>query len=78
MEFITEKFRTSFEGQKTYLTAMLALLIAVLGLATGETSLIDTLDMVLIALGLGSLRAGVTTEAKRAAAATETPSTVVN
>lgn len=75
---IAEKFRTFLEGKKTYLTAAIALLIAVLGFATGETSLIDTLDMVLIALGLGSLRAGVTTEAKRAAIAAETPSTVVN
>lgn len=59
-----ESIRTLLQGKKTYLVAALLILTALLGFIDGA-SLADTIDQILIALGLGSLRAGVTTEAAK-------------
>lgn len=59
-----EKFRTTLQGAKTYLTAAAAVLTALAGFAVGEIDLVGLVTAVFGALGLASLRAGITTEAK--------------
>lgn len=62
-----EAFRKFLEGHKTYLTAATVLLGALLAFATGEIDIVGLFAAVLNALGLASLRAGITTEAKKVA-----------
>lgn len=59
-----ETFRNFLSGYKTYLTAAAAVLTALAGFAIGEIDLVGLVTAVFGALGLASLRAGITTEAK--------------
>lgn len=46
-------------GKKTYITAVLMILTAVANYLTGDAGLSDTINQVLLAFGMGFLRAGV-------------------
>lgn len=54
-----ETVRALLRGRKTYLVAAIAILSALLSWASGDASLFDAADTILLALGIGSLRAGV-------------------
>lgn len=60
-----ERFRTFLAGYKTYLTAASAVLLALVGYASGEIGVVELFEAFVAAAGLASLRAGITTEAKR-------------
>ena len=62
-----ESFRTFLAGYKTYLTAAAGVLTALAAFAVGEIDIVGLVTAVFAALGLASLRAGVTTEAKKVA-----------
>lgn len=47
------------KGKKTYIVMLAALLGAVAGYASGEITLVQAIEAVLAALGLGALRSGV-------------------
>lgn len=47
------------QGYKTYIIAAIAVLSAILAYKTGQADLFETINAVLLALGLGTLRAGV-------------------
>ena len=61
-----ERLRLALQGKKTYLVAALLVLSAILEWVSGGggfVAMFEMVDKVLLALGLGTLRAGVTTEA---------------
>lgn len=60
-----ETIRAYLQGKKTYLIAAIAVLSALLAFASGTADLFETVNTILIALGLGSLRSGVTTEVEK-------------
>lgn len=62
-----EAFRNFLAGYKSYLTAAAAVLTALVGYAVGELELAGLVTAIFAAVGLASLRAGVTTEANRIA-----------
>lgn len=54
-----ETVRARLRGRKTYLVAAIAILSALLSWVNGDASLFDAVDTILLALGIGSLRAGM-------------------
>tara|TARA_R100001086_G_scaffold180400_1_gene100161 strand:- start:1406 stop:1591 length:186 start_codon:yes stop_codon:yes gene_type:complete len=60
-----ERIRIALQGYKTYMVAIIAVLTAILAWLTGEASLFEAIEAVLFATGLGTLRAGVATEAAK-------------
>lgn len=62
---IFESFRTFLQGAKTYLTAIAAVIAALLGFASGEIDVAGLIAAITAATGLASLRAGIKTEVKR-------------
>ncbi len=62
-----EAFRNFLAGYKTYFTSVAAVLTALAAFAVGEIDLVGLVTAVFAAVGLASLRAGVTTEAKKVA-----------
>lgn len=54
--------REKLQGYKTYIIAAIAVLAAVLAWLNGDAGLFEALDTIMIALGLGTLRAGVKTD----------------
>ena len=67
MTNLIEQFRTFLAGAKTYLTSIAAVLTALAAFAVGEVDIVGLVTAIFAALGLASLRAGVTTEAKKVA-----------
>lgn len=67
MTNLIEQFRAFLAGAKTYITAAAAVLTALAAFAVGEIDLVGLVTAVFAALGLASLRAGVTTEVKKVA-----------
>jgi hypothetical protein len=47
------------KGKKTYIVAAALVLTALSGFVTGDVTLAQAVDQVLIGLGIGTLRAGV-------------------
>ena len=57
-----DNLRSSLQGYKTYLIAAALIISALLGWLDGAPWL-ETLDEILLALGLGTLRAGIARDA---------------
>ena len=53
------------QGKKTYSVVIAGILAAAAGWLTGELSLAQAIEAVLIALGIAGIRHGVTTEAQK-------------
>lgn len=66
MQTLIEAFRTFLGGYKTYIAAASLILIAILAWINGDASALDTAFRIAEALGLGGLRAGITTTLKDA------------
>lgn len=60
---LIETIRAALQGKKTYIIAVLAIFSALLAFANGTASIFEVVNAILVATGLGTLRAGVTTEA---------------
>lgn len=57
-----ETIRAALEGKKTYIVAAILIATAVLAWVNGEASLFESAEAILVALGLGFVRAGVKTD----------------
>jgi len=55
------------EGKKTYSVVIAGILAAAAGYLTGDLTIAQTVEAVLIALGFATIRHGVTTEAAKPA-----------
>ena len=54
-----DSIRTGLQGYKTYIVVAVAVLTALLGFINGEMDAVEAVLVVLNALGIGTLRAGV-------------------
>lgn len=57
-----DAIRKALQGYKTYIIAAIAVFSALLAFTNGDASLFEAINAVLLALGLGTLRAGVKTD----------------
>lgn len=53
-------------GKRTYIVAGVLIGTAILSLIDGETSIMQTVETILVGLGLGTLRAGVANDSQAA------------
>jgi hypothetical protein len=56
---ILQQIDAALKGKKTYIVMLAGILAAVAAYVTGEATLVQAGQMLLIALGLGGLRSGV-------------------
>ena len=56
---ILQKIELWLQGKKTYLVMIAAILGAIAAYSTGDMTLIQALEAIMAALGLGALRSGV-------------------
>ena len=62
---IFEMFRNTLKGAKTYLTAIAAIIAALLGYSEGVIVFDELIGAIMAATGLASLRAGIKTEIEK-------------
>ena len=60
-----DTIREKLQGYKTYIVAAVAVLTAILAWLTGEANIFDTINAIMLATGLGTLRAGISSEAAK-------------
>jgi hypothetical protein len=65
-----------FEGKKSHLLALAALIIAGVGYWRGDMTAVDALELVAIGHGISSLRRGLATETEKTVAAVAPGATV--